>query len=54
MYRWIDHTAEVEIAIEAASERDVFEDVERVVEIVDRAGLAARVVRLRPLGVVKG
>ena len=30
------------------------EDVERVVEIVDRAGLAARVVRLRPIGVVKG
>jgi tRNA-splicing ligase RtcB len=31
-----------------------YKDVERVVEIVDRAGLAARVVRLRPLGVVKG
>ncbi len=26
MYRWIDHTAEVEIAIEASSEREVFED----------------------------
>jgi RNA-splicing ligase RtcB len=25
-----------------------------VVEIVERAGLAARVVRLRPIGVVKG
>ena len=26
MYRWIDHTSEVEIAIEAESEREVFED----------------------------
>ncbi len=26
VYRWIDHTAEVEIAIEADSEREVFED----------------------------
>jgi tRNA-splicing ligase RtcB len=31
-----------------------YKDVERVVEIVDRAGLAARVARLRPIGVVKG
>src|SRR5215210_537352 len=31
-----------------------YKDVERVVEVVERAGLAARVVRLRPLGVVKG
>jgi RNA-splicing ligase RtcB len=28
--------------------------VDRVVEIVERAGLAARVARLRPIGVVKG
>jgi tRNA-splicing ligase RtcB len=31
-----------------------YKDVERVVEVVERAGLARRVVRLRPLGVVKG
>jgi len=31
-----------------------YKDVERVVEIVERAGLARRVVQLRPLGVVKG
>jgi tRNA-splicing ligase RtcB len=31
-----------------------YKDVERVVEVVERAGLAARVVRLRPIGVVKG
>ena len=31
-----------------------YKDVEHVVEIVERAGLARRVVRLVPLGVVKG
>ncbi len=31
-----------------------YKDVERVVEIVERAGLARRVVQLRPIGVVKG
>ncbi|HVP30960.1 MAG TPA: RtcB family protein, partial [Myxococcota bacterium] len=31
-----------------------YKDVERVVEVVERAGLARRVARLRPLGVVKG
>jgi tRNA-splicing ligase RtcB (3'-phosphate/5'-hydroxy nucleic acid ligase) len=31
-----------------------YKDVDRVVEIVERAGLAARVARLRPIGVVKG
>jgi tRNA-splicing ligase RtcB len=31
-----------------------YKDVERVVAVVERAGLAARVARLRPLGVVKG
>ena len=30
-----------------------YKDVERVVDVVDRAGLARRVARLRPLGVVK-
>ncbi len=31
-----------------------YKDVERVVGVVERAGLARRVARLRPLGVVKG
>jgi tRNA-splicing ligase RtcB (3'-phosphate/5'-hydroxy nucleic acid ligase) len=31
-----------------------YKEVERVVEIVERAGLAVRVARLRPIGVVKG
>jgi tRNA-splicing ligase RtcB len=33
---------------------EAYKDVERVVAIVERAGLAARVARLRPIGVVKG
>jgi tRNA-splicing ligase RtcB len=33
---------------------EAYKDVDRVVEIVERAGLAGRVVRLRPIGVVKG
>jgi tRNA-splicing ligase RtcB len=31
-----------------------YKDVERVVAVVERAGLAARVAQLVPLGVVKG
>lgn len=31
-----------------------YKDVDRVVEVVERAGLARRVVRLIPMGVVKG
>ena len=31
-----------------------YKDVDRVVEVVERAGLAERVARLRPIGVVKG
>jgi tRNA-splicing ligase RtcB len=31
-----------------------YKDVERVVEVVERAGLARRIARLRPFGVVKG
>jgi tRNA-splicing ligase RtcB len=31
-----------------------YKEVDRVVEVVERAGLAARVARLRPIGVVKG
>ena len=33
---------------------EAYKDVERVVDVVDRAGLAARVARLRPVGVVNG
>jgi tRNA-splicing ligase RtcB (3'-phosphate/5'-hydroxy nucleic acid ligase) len=33
---------------------EAYKDVDRVVEIVGRAGLAARVARLKPVGVVKG
>jgi tRNA-splicing ligase RtcB len=31
-----------------------YKDVDRVVGVVERAGLAARVARLRPIGVIKG
>jgi len=31
-----------------------YKDVERVVGVVERAGLAARVARMVPLGVIKG
>ena len=31
-----------------------YKEVDKVVEVVERAGLAARVARLRPVGVVKG
>lgn len=49
------------VAVRALSARglaeeapEAYKDVERVVEIVERAGLAARVARLVPIGVVKG
>jgi tRNA-splicing ligase RtcB (3'-phosphate/5'-hydroxy nucleic acid ligase) len=49
------------IAVRAASARglaeeapEAYKDVERVVRVVERAGLAARVARLHPIGVVKG
>jgi tRNA-splicing ligase RtcB len=49
------------IVVRAASARGLaeeapqaYKDVDRVVGIVERAGLAARVARLRPIGVVKG
>jgi tRNA-splicing ligase RtcB len=31
-----------------------YKDVERVVDVVHRAGLAIKVARLRPIGVIKG
>ncbi len=33
---------------------DAYKDVDSVVDVVDRAGIATKVARLRPLGVVKG
>lgn len=52
---------EAGIAVASASNRGLaeeapfaYKDVERVVGVVERAGLAARVAQLRPLGVVKG
>jgi tRNA-splicing ligase RtcB len=49
------------VAVRAPSPRglaeeapEAYKDVERVVQVVERAGLAARVARLRPIGVVKG
>jgi tRNA-splicing ligase RtcB len=49
------------VAVRAASRRglaeeapEAYKDVERVVEVVERAGLAGRVARLRPIGVIKG
>jgi tRNA-splicing ligase RtcB (3'-phosphate/5'-hydroxy nucleic acid ligase) len=33
---------------------DAYKDVDRVVEVVHRAGLSSKVARLRPLGVIKG
>jgi tRNA-splicing ligase RtcB len=40
-----------ELAEEAPS---AYKDVERVVDVVDRVGLARKVARLRPIGVIKG
>ena len=33
---------------------EAYKDVDEVVEVVHRAGLARKVARMRPLGVVKG
>ena len=33
---------------------EAYKDVDEVIEVVDRAGLARKVARLRPMGVVKG
>lgn len=33
---------------------EAYKDIESVIEVVDRAGLAQRVARLRPVGVIKG
>jgi tRNA-splicing ligase RtcB len=33
---------------------EAYKDIESVVDVVHNAGLAARVARLRPIGVIKG
>ena len=38
----------------AEEQPEAYKDVDRVVDVVHRAGLARRVARLVPLGVVKG
>jgi tRNA-splicing ligase RtcB len=38
----------------AEEQPDAYKDVSEVVDVVHRAGLAAKVARLRPVGVVKG
>jgi len=38
----------------AEEQSDAYKDVDAVVEVVDGAGLSAKVARLRPLGVIKG
>jgi len=38
----------------AEEQPEAYKDVSRVVDVVDRAGLAKKVARLRPIGVVKG
>jgi len=48
VYTWVDHTSEVELAIEAASERGVFEEaVAALAELLgvsdDRSGVTRRV-----------
>jgi tRNA-splicing ligase RtcB (3'-phosphate/5'-hydroxy nucleic acid ligase) len=49
------------VAVRSASNRGLaeeapfaYKDVERVVDVVERAGLAVAVARLRPIGIVKG
>ena len=56
-----DRLEEQGIAVQAGSARglaeeapEAYKDVERVVDVVHAAGLAAKVARLRPIGVIKG
>jgi tRNA-splicing ligase RtcB len=49
------------VTVRCASDRGLaeeapfaYKEIERVVDVVERAGLAARVARLRPIGVIKG
>jgi len=59
--RHIEELAEKGIYVRAASPKvlaeempEAYKDVADVVAVVERAGLARRVCRMRPLGVVKG
>jgi len=55
VYRWVDHTAEVELAIEAASERDVFADaLAALAELLGVAGGVARATARRSVSVRAG
>ena len=47
MYRWVDHTAEVELEIEADSEREVFADA--LVALADLLGTAGEGNELRAI-----
>ena len=38
----------------AEEQPDAYKDVSQVVDVVHRAGLAKKVARLRPIGVIKG
>ncbi len=38
----------------AEEQPEAYKDVDVVVDVVDKAGLAKKVARLRPLGVIKG
>jgi tRNA-splicing ligase RtcB len=38
----------------AEEQPDAYKDIDAVVDVVDHAGLSRRVVRLRPMGVIKG
>ena len=38
----------------AEEQPDAYKDIDAVVNVVARAGLSAKVARLRPLGVIKG
>jgi tRNA-splicing ligase RtcB len=49
------------VTVRCASDRGLaeeapfaYKEIERVVDVAERAGLAARVARLRPIGVIKG
>lgn len=43
------------VTAELAEEAPVaYKDVDRVVDVVERAGIARKVARLRPMGVLKG
>ncbi len=57
----LDELAKAGVIVRAASQKglveeapEAYKDVKEVVNIVDQAGLARKVARMKPLGVVKG